>query len=74
MRFQPQLTYTQNGQTVRLRYSTYAELKKRIKDAVRNSDDGEVFVSRTRRGEWGEWYEYWTLRKGKPKIDREGWM
>ena len=34
----------------------------------------ELFVVRSRRGEWGEWCETWKLNhKRKPEIVKEGW-
>lgn len=55
-------------------YPTYAELKRSIGAMLRASHDERVNVSRSRRGEWGEWFENWELVNGKPKIVREGWM
>jgi hypothetical protein len=35
----------------------------------------EVCVSRSKRGEWGEWFEYWNLHEdGTLSKGREGWM
>lgn len=33
-----------------------------------------VTVSRTRRGEWGEWFEHWKLEGEKLSIIKYGWM
>jgi len=34
-----------------------------------------VMVSRSRRGEWGEWFEYWSFNtENKPIIIKQGWM
>jgi hypothetical protein len=55
-------------------FPTYAELKKHIKELIAQSPDGEVGVFRSRRGEWGEWFEYWAMSNGKPIITRKGWM
>jgi hypothetical protein len=35
--------------------------------------DRPVFVVRSRRGEWGEWFEHWELINGKPTIVKKGW-
>ena len=49
-------TVTINRQTTSI--STYRELKKNMKLLLQRSNDNEVFVSRSKRGEWGEWFEY----------------
>ena len=58
------------------RYDTYRELKKDIKKHCERCIEVEgVYVVRSRRGSWGEYFEYWKLdNNGKPYIDREGWM
>ena len=72
---------TINGQTTR--FSTYREIKKNMKLLLQRSTNNEVFVSRSLRGEWGEWFEYWCMSspemiKGKivrkPVIFKQGWM
>lgn len=57
-------------------FKTYAELKKALKDYILDSHIGEdeVFVSRSRRGEWGEWFEKWVKINGKPTIIKKGWQ
>lgn len=57
-------------------YDTYRELKKDLKEHCQRSIEVEgVYVVRSRRGHWGEWFEYWKLgADGEPYIDREGWM
>ena len=54
-------------------YPTYAKLKASIGAILKASHDECAFVVRSRRGEWGEWFEYWELVNGKPKIVKEGW-
>ncbi len=54
-------------------YPTYAELKRSIGAVLRASHDECAFVVRSRRGEFGEWFEHWELVNGKPKIVKEGW-
>ena len=55
-------------------FKSYRELVKNMKSLIDENicEDG-VYVLRTRRGEWGEWFEYWELVNGKPKIIRQGW-
>jgi hypothetical protein len=57
-------------------FKTYAELKKALKDRILHDHIGEneVFVTRSRRGEWGEYYEKWALIDGKPTIIKKGWQ
>jgi len=55
-------------------YNTYAKLRRGIKAMLNASIDDMVYVSRSRRGEWGEWFEHWSLVNGKPKIIKQGWM
>lgn len=69
--FQPCATINlKNFKVDRLYYSTYRLLKKAIPDLTARSYDGEVRVSRSRRGQWGEWYEIWE----QGKIVECGWM
>ena len=55
-------------------YDTYAKLRRGIKAMLNASHDDMVYVSRSRRGEWGEWAETWTLENGKAVKVKEGWM
>ena len=57
-------------------FKTYAELKKALKDYIIDNHIGEdeVFVTRSRRGEWGEWFEKWVKINGKPTIIKKGWQ
>ena len=58
------------------KFKTYAELKKAL--AIRilreHIGDMDVFVTRSRRGEWGEWFEKWVKINGKPTIIKKGWQ
>ena len=53
-------------------FATYAELKKNLKTYLTIAHE-YVLVTRSRRGEWGEWFERWELIKGKPTIVKQGW-
>jgi hypothetical protein len=55
-------------------FSTYREVLKNMKLLLKRSYDNSVFVSRSKRGEWGEWFEYWAMSNGKPTITKQGWM
>ena len=55
-------------------FKTYRELLKKLPELIKQDDDSEgLFVLRTRRGEWGEWFERWKLVEGKPAIIKQGW-
>ena len=88
--FKPQVTYMTDSslhdyKVERLRvtspnitksFNTYAELKKALRDYILDNHigDDEVFVTRSRRGEWGEWYEKWIKVNGVPTILKQGWL
>jgi hypothetical protein len=41
---------------------------------LEDSIDEYVSVYRSKRGEWGEWFEHWQLdSNGKPVIIKQGW-
>ena len=65
--------YVSTGKTGK-EFPTYAELKKNLKKLIQESPDKELTVFRSRRGEWGEWFEKWMLRGNKPFKFKEGWM
>jgi len=54
-------------------YPTYAKLKRSMRALLNASFDEFVFVVRSKRGEWGEWFEHWTMENGEPTIIKEGW-
>jgi hypothetical protein len=55
-------------------YKTYRELKKDMKNLLNECiDDDGVSVYRSRRGQWGEWFEVWKLENGEPTIVKQGW-
>jgi hypothetical protein len=43
-----------------------------VAGAIANRD--YVTVCRSRRGEWGEWFEHWKLDDEKLSIIKYGWM
>lgn len=56
-------------------FNTYAELKTNLKEYLQENEEPYISVFRSRRGEWGEWFEHWELgSNGKPKIIKEGWQ
>jgi hypothetical protein len=59
---------------VSVEYKNLRELRRDMKNQLAQSGDGEIHVARSRRGEWGEWFEVWGLWAGKPRLLREGWQ
>jgi hypothetical protein len=56
-------------------FLTYQELKSKLKKLLEQSPDGIVRVYRSRRGQWGEWFEHWQFNyQRKPVIIKQGWM
>jgi predicted methyltransferase len=53
---------------------TYRKLIPLIKEYLPLSLDGEISIHRSRRGEWGEWFEVWRMVNGKPTIIKQGWQ
>jgi hypothetical protein len=67
--------WSKQPKTKHVTYNTYAELKKDLPNLIKLDDDPEgLFVLRSRRGEWGEWFERWKMVDGKPKIIKQGWL
>ena len=56
-----------------IQYDTYRELKRNIQKHLEENLENEIHLCRSKRGEWGEWYEIWKLENGKPIIERQGW-
>lgn len=56
------------------RFKTYRELKKALTEILKKNCDEHVSVCRSKRGEWGEWFEHWKLNsENKPTIIKQGW-
>lgn len=83
--FKPQISYiteesirdyrnNMGSRTITKQFDTYAKLKKRLKAILTSNLDEYAFVSRSRKGEWGEWFEHWALVNGKPRIIKQGWL
>ena len=68
--WKPQVTI--NGQTTS--FDTYRELVRNMKLLLLRSNNNEVCVSRSKRGQWGEWFERWQLQGGKPTIIKACWL
>ena len=85
-RFKPQISYktddsvrdyyncSRKSKDITTEFHTYAQLKSRMKAILNKSQFGHAFVVRSRRGQWGEWFEHWYLDdNGKAYISKEGW-
>ena len=55
-------------------FRTYKEVKRKMTEFIEASYDGQVNVYRSRRGEWGEWFEHWEKIGKKKVIVKEGWQ
>jgi hypothetical protein len=65
---------TKTGSTKYEFFSTYKELKKNLVKVFNKYNVNQLFVIRSRRGEWGEWWEYWEINsKSRPFITKSGW-
>jgi hypothetical protein len=71
----PWLTYqADHYESKDVEFDTYAELKKHIAHYIKISHTWSIDVTRTRRGEWGQWFETWELKDGKPVMIKETWL
>lgn len=80
--FRPSVSYVIEGENGFGKYKTiyeknYKIVKKNILTYLNECwlTEPKVNVYRSRRGEWGEWFEHWQLNsEGKPVIVKEGWL
>ena len=81
-KFKPGFWYkTKESKSEWVSFNTYAELKRNLKGYLEqntqnhNGYNSAIAVFRSRRGEFGEWFEHWVLGdNGKPKIIKSGWQ
>ena len=66
-------SFSKNSPYKTIQYKTYRELKKNIRRHLEENLESDISVARSKRGEWGEWFEIWSKVNGEPKILREGW-
>jgi len=83
--FRPQFSISRNQDNVHLFkdypyesskyfiFPTYRELKQKLVEIMKAYSVTEISVSRSRRGEWGEWFEYWHLHGDEVVKGKEGW-
>lgn len=61
-------------------YTTYRKMKRDIPTIFEKYTDEwgdkltELHIFRSRRGEWGEWFEIWKPVGTKFKIIKQGWQ
>lgn len=65
--------YNRKSPYVVIQYKTYKELRKNIFTHLSENLEAQVSVCRSKRGQWGEWFENWKLVDGKATIVKEGW-
>lgn len=54
-------------------YPTYKELVKALPTLFKEHNQSRIHVARQLRGQFGQRYEYWIMKNGKPVIDEQGW-
>lgn len=60
---------------VHYEYSNYKILRRDLVNRLVASQEGELTVLRSRRGQVGEWFEKWRLNsKCKAELVEEGWQ
>lgn len=52
---------------------TYRQLLRDLPALMKEYCLEEITIYRSRRGEWGEWFEYWHLHGSKITKGKEGW-
>ena len=69
------VSYTnQRGEYKNVLIPTYKEVKRKMNAFMQDSFDENVNVFRSRRGQWGEWFEHWSKVGSKAKIHKQGWQ
>lgn len=67
---------SQNGTDECRVFDTYSKLRSSMRAMMSDSVDNVLTVTRTRRGQWGEWFEHWQIDESTNKLTKvkEGWM
>ena len=67
---------SQNGTDECRVFDTYTKLRGAMRTMMSDSLDNTIDVIRTRRGEWGEWFERWSINEDNNKLVKikETWM
>lgn len=66
----------QEGKNVDKTFPTYIKLRRAMKAMMSDSIDNVIDVTRTRRGEWGQWFERWAINEQTNKLEKikETWL
>lgn len=75
--YKPWASYrSQNGTDECRVFDNYRLLRKAMKAMMSDSVDNIVDVTRTRRGEWGQWFERWAINEATNKLEKikETWL
>ena len=62
------------GSSEHCSFDTYRQCVSKAKQLLRDGYEKHLSISRSKRGEWGEYFENWELVNNKPTIIKEGWM
>jgi hypothetical protein len=67
---------SQNGTDECRTFDSYGALRKAMKEMMNDSVDNVVDVTRTRRGEWGQWFERWAINETTNKLEiiKQTWL
>ena len=57
-----------------IQYPTYRELRKNLRKHLEENLEPTIGIYRSRRGEWGEYYENWCISGNKLCLIKKGWM
>lgn len=75
-KIEPQIHFADKDQltyTVKFFKTYHKDLKPQIKQIFKDFNIHELSVYRSRRGEWGEWFEIWRVDDNfNPYIERQG--
>jgi len=62
-------------ETYCVEFKTYRQLLKELPSLFKETGKQVITIYRTRRGEWGEWFEKWTTTaKGDLSLIKQGWL
>lgn len=67
---------SQNGTDEFRVFDTYSKLRSSMRAMMADSVDNVLIVTRTRRGQWGQWFEHWHIDESTNKLikTKEGWL
>ncbi len=66
---------SQPNPTYCVEFDSYRKLLKALPSIFMTTGKEVITVYRTRRGQWGEWFEKWTTTgKGDLSLIKQGWL